>query len=229
MTRLSTDPPEWLLGVADRLRADLPEWFTSFAPPPDPARRSAVLMLFGPGVEGPAVVLTERSEMLRSHASQVSFPGGKLEPGESTAQAALRETWEEVGVDPASVEILGSFPDLWLTPSSNAVTPIVGWCRDLDSLRVVDRGEVARVEAVPVADLVDPARRFTVKGPSGYVGPGFEVEDLFVWGFTAQLLAVLLDAAGVARPWDESSRRRLPWRFVRQYLTGRGGRGRAKG
>lgn len=229
MTRHGGDPPEWLLRVADSLRADLPEWFTSFAPPADPARRSAVLMLFGPGDDGPVVVLTERSEVLRSHAGQVSFPGGKLDPGETTEQAALRETWEEVGVDPASVEVLGSFPDLWLTPSKNAVTPIVGWCRDLGSLRVVDRGEVARVEEVRVTDLVDPGRRFTVKGPSGYVGPGFEVEDLFVWGFTAQLLAVLLDAAGVAEPWDESSQRRLPWRFVRQYLTGRGGRGRARG
>lgn len=229
MTRLSTDPPEWLLQAEDSLRGDLPEWFTSFAPPADPERRSAVLMLFGPGTDGPVVVLTERSEMLRSHASQVSFPGGKLDPGETTVQAALRETWEEVGVDPASVEVLGSFPDLWLTPSRNAVTPVLGWCRDLGPLRVVDRGEVARVETVRVADLVDPARRFSVKGPSGYTGPGFEVADLFVWGFTAQLLDVLLDAAGVAVPWDESVRRRLPWRFVRQYLTGRGGRGRARG
>lgn len=224
MTSIDQGPPEWLLRTEDSLRASPPEWFTTFEPPADPPHRSAVLMLFGPGPDGPTVVLTERSESLRSHASQVSFPGGRLDPGETPVEAALRETWEEVGVDPSGVDVLGTFPDLWLTPSQNAVTPVIGWCGDLGPLRVVDRGEVARVERVPVADLVDPAHRFTVKGPSGYVGPGFEVADLFVWGFTAQLLTVLLDAAGVSRTWDEGVRRRLPWRFVRQYLTRRGGR-----
>ncbi|WP_277452902.1 CoA pyrophosphatase [Janibacter sp. DB-40] len=218
------EPPEWLLECEVNLHADLPDWFTRFEPPDDPPRRSAVLMLFGPGDAGPRVVLTERSETLRSHASQVSFPGGKLDPGETAVQAALRETWEEVGVDPSEVEVIGSFPDLWLGPSSNAVTPVLGWVREPHPLRVIDRGEVARVEWVPVADLVEPANRFTVKGPSGYVGPGFDVADLFVWGFTAQLLAVLIEAAGIDVPWDEAVRRRLPWRFVRQYLHGRGGR-----
>lgn len=229
MSLVDINPPEWLLRAENALRADLPEWFSTFEPPEDPARRSAVLMLFTPGADGPSVVLTERSETLRSHASQVSFPGGKLDPGETAAEAALRETWEEVGLEPESVEIIGALPDLWLSPSQNAVTPIIGWCRDPGRLRVVDRGEVARVERVPVADLVDPERRFTVKGPSGYVGPGFEVADLFVWGFTAQLLTVLLDAGGVTRPWDESVRRRLPWRFVRQYLTAWGGRRPTRG
>lgn len=216
--------PEWLLRCEASLHADLPDWFTRFKPPEDASRRSAVLMLFGPGEDGPCVVLTERSEELRSHASQVSFPGGKLDPGETPVQAALRETWEEVGVDPADVEVIGTFPDLWLGPSSNAVTPVLGWIRNPPPLRVVDPGEVARVEWVPVSQLVDPQRRFTVKGPSGYVGPGFDVADLFVWGFTAQLLAVLLEAAELALPWDENVRRRLPWRFVRQYLTRSGGR-----
>src|SRR5690606_11902967 len=156
-----------------------------------------------PGADGPRVVLTERSETLRSHASQVSFPGGKLDPGETAEQAALRETWEEVGLDPSEVEVIGSFPDLWLGPSSNAVTPVLGWGREPQPLRVIDRGEVGRVEWVPVPQLVEPASRFTVKGPSGYVGPGFDVADLFVWGFTAQLLAVLIEAAGIDVPWDE--------------------------
>lgn len=225
-----SSPPDWLRGCAASLRADLPEWFIRFEPPEDPPRRSAVLMLFSPGEEGqqrqqgPGIVLTERSETLRSHASQVSFPGGKLDPGETPVQAALRETWEEVGVDPSDVEVIGSFPDLWLGPSSNAVTPVLGWVEETSPLRVIDRGEVARVEWVPVADLVDPANRFTVKGPGGYVGPGFDVAGLFVWGFTAQLIEVLLDAAGMTVPWDETVRRRLPWRFVRQYLIRRGGR-----
>ena len=221
---MSAAAPDWLLTAEDSLRADLPGWFTQFAPPEAPPRRSAVLMLVTPGESGHDIVLTERSGSLRSHAGQVSFPGGKLDPGETPVEAALRETWEEVGVDPERVEVVGSFPDLWLGPSSNAVTPVLGWWPEGGSLRVVDPGEVARVEQVPVAQLVDPANRFMVKGPSGYVGPGFEVAGLHVWGFTAQLLSVLLDAAGLTQSWDTDRRRRLPWRFVRQYLTGPGGR-----
>lgn len=217
-------PPEWLLAAESSLRADLPGWFTQFAPPSGAPRRSAVLMLVAAGERGHDIVLTERSGSLRSHASQVSFPGGRLDPGETAIEAALRETWEEVGAEPAGIDIVGSFPDLWLGPSENAVTPVLGWWREPGTLRVVDPGEVARVERIPVADLVDPANRFMVKGPSGFTGPGFEVADLFVWGFTAQLLSVLLDAAGLSQPWDEGVRRRLPWRFVRQYLTGTGGR-----
>ncbi|WP_082566982.1 NUDIX hydrolase [Janibacter sp. Soil728] len=220
----SSVPPEWLLEAETSLRADLPGWFTQFAPPSAAKRRSAVLMLVAAGEEGHDIVLTERSGSLRSHASQVSFPGGKLDPGETPIEAALRETWEEVGAEPAGIDVVGSFPDLWLSPSQNAVTPVIGWWREPGTLRVVDPGEVARVERIPVADLVDPANRFMVKGPSGFTGPGFEVADLFVWGFTAQLLSVLLDASGLSQPWDEEVRRRLPWRFVRQYLTGTGGR-----
>ena len=140
-------PPEWLRQSVEALHADLPEWFTRFAPPNDPPRRSAVLVLFGPGEDGPDVVLTERSETLRSHASQVSFPGGRLDPGEGPEDAALRETWEEVGIDPADVEVVGSFPDLWLGPSSNAVTPVLGWVRERHPLRPPDPAAGRRAPA----------------------------------------------------------------------------------
>lgn len=218
MTGPST-PPAWLQQTEQRLLADPPEWFTRFAPPADAERRAAVLMLLGEGDDGRVdIVLTERSARLRSHAGQVSFPGGGLDPGETPEQAALREAWEEVGVEPDSVDVLASFPGLYLSPSRNAVTPVLGWWREPGELGVVDPGEVARVVRVPIEELVDPERRFTVTGPSGYSGPGFDVADLFVWGFTAQLLAVLLDAAGQSRPWDESVRRRLPMRYVLPYL-----------
>lgn len=218
------DPPEWLLRAESALHADLPGWFTQFAPPSDPPRRSAVLMLLAPHGDGQDIVLTERSRHLRSHASQVSFPGGRLDPGETPIDAALRETWEEVGVRPADIRVVGSFPDLWLGPSENAVTPVLGWWSAPSALHVVNPGEVARVERVPVADLVAPENRFCVKGPNGYIGPGFEVADLFVWGFTAQLLSVLLEASGLARPWDEGVTRALPWRYVRQYISRAGTR-----
>ena len=76
--------------------------------------------------------------------------------------------------------------------------------------------EVEKVVRVPLADLVDQRNRFLVDTPIGYVSPGFEVEGLFVWGFTAKLLDVVLDLAGLMSPWDESVRRDLPPHYWRR-------------
>jgi hypothetical protein len=74
----------------------------------------------------------------------------------------------------------------------------------------VDTREVADVAVLPVEELADPANRFSVPHPSGYVGPGFGVRGWFVWGFTAGLLDRLLELGGWARPWDPRVRRPVP-------------------
>jgi 8-oxo-dGTP pyrophosphatase MutT (NUDIX family) len=176
-------------------------------------------MLFGPDPSGGEdVVLTERAHTLRAHPGQVSFPGGRVDPDDDgSVAAALREAEEEVGVDPAGVEVLATFPEVFLSPSQHAVTPVLGWWPEPVPVRVVDRGEVERVLRVPVARLLDPAHRFTaVFGP--YRGPAFEVDDLFVWGFTAMLLSSLFDLAGLALPWDEGLERPLPDRVMSPWM-----------
>ncbi|HEX6937276.1 MAG TPA: coenzyme A pyrophosphatase, partial [Actinomycetes bacterium] len=75
---------------------------------------------------------------------------------------------------------------------------------------VVDRGEVASVHRVPLADLLDPANRLRVSHPSGYVGAAFRVAELLVWGFTGGLLDRLLRLAGWEQPWDHSRVEELP-------------------
>ena len=215
--------PEWMDRVVKRVADDPPEYFTTFRPPPDPPRRSAVLMLFGPDpAGGEDVVLTERAHTLRSHAAQVSFPGGGLEDGDGgPIDAALREAEEEVGVDPASVDIVGALPALFLGPSGHAVTPVLGWWPNPGEIGVVDEVEVARVVRVPVASLLDSANRFNVVGPRGYRGPGFEACGLFVWGFTAMLLTVLFALADLTLPWDESRERDLPAHILEAWRQGR--------
>jgi len=203
--------------VRPALDADLPDWFAEFVPPPDPRRRSAVLMTFAEGDDGSDVILTERASTLRSHAAQVSFPGGHLEPEDDGAvAAALREAQEEVGLDPASVEIVDELPPLFMHPSQNAVTPVLAWWRAPHPIGVVDSGEVARVVRADVDELLDPANRFTVRLDT-YSGPGFEVDGLFVWGFTATLLSHVFELGGIARPWDTSRQRPLPHRLLRTY------------
>lgn len=215
--------PEWMAQFVAAVGEELPPAFATFAPPDDPDRRSAVLMLFAPSSDaGVDVVLTARSRELRAHPGQVSFPGGGVDPTDAgPVDAALREAQEEVGVDPATVDVVAVMPELFLTPSGNAVTPVLGWWPTPGEVRVVDPGEVERVERVPLAELLDPARRFTVSHPSGYRGPGFEAGGLFVWGFTALLLGAVLDLAGLTREWDQSVERPIPEHVLSDWMRKR--------
>jgi 8-oxo-dGTP pyrophosphatase MutT (NUDIX family) len=205
-------PPEWLDALAARLPSVRASHLEAATPPPHGGPRSAVLVLFGrqPAL-GNDVLLTQRSAGLRSHPGQVAFPGGRLDPDDAgPVGAALREAREETGLDDSGVQVLGLLPDLFLPPSGFVVTPVLAWWSRPTPVAAVDPLEVARVERVPLAELLDPANRFRVRHPSGYVGPGFSASGLFVWGFTAGLLSRLLALAGLEQPWDTSLVRPVP-------------------
>jgi 8-oxo-dGTP pyrophosphatase MutT (NUDIX family) len=161
-----------------------------------------VLVLFGEGAAGPDLLLIERSPTLRSHAGQPAFPGGAVDPGEDAVAAALREAAEEVGLDPAGVEVFAELPALLVPPGNFVVTPVLAWWRDPHDVRPVDLREVAAVERVPIAELTDPANRCRVRLREAFVGPGFCVRGLLVWGFTGGLTDRLLALAGWERPWQ---------------------------
>jgi 8-oxo-dGTP pyrophosphatase MutT (NUDIX family) len=198
--------------LVSRLGEQEAGFFSRFLPPEQGGRASAVLILFGPNAEGGEdVVLTERSHSMRSHAGQVSFPGGAIDPVDSgPVSAALREAREEVGLDPAGVQVVAQLPDLYLPPSNFVVTPVLGWWAQPSPISVVDHQEVARVLRAPLSELTDPARRFTVSHPSGFVGPAFDVDGLLVWGFTAGLLSKVIELAGLERSWDTADHRPIP-------------------
>jgi 8-oxo-dGTP pyrophosphatase MutT (NUDIX family) len=188
------------------------------------ARRSAVLILFGEGPSGPDLLLIEKSAHLRSHAGQPAFPGGGVDPEDDfPVGTALREAQEEAGIDPAGVRVVATLAELYLPPSDRLVVPVVGWWDDPRDVAVGDPDEVARVARVPLADLVDPANRYRLRHPMGYVGPAFCVADMEVWGFTAGLLDAILEAAGLAQPWDTSDVRLIEPERLRPYtLPGSG-------
>ncbi|MFW3170111.1 NUDIX hydrolase [Geodermatophilus sp. CPCC 206100] len=207
--------PEYLHRLLDA-GADLPLQHR-MPRPTATARRSAVLILFGEGPRGADVLLIEKSAHLRTHAGQPAFPGGGVDPGDDyPVGTALREAEEEAGIDPDGVRVLATLPELFLGPSDNLVVPVVGWWDDPRDVSVGDPREVARVARVPLADLVDPANRFRTRHPSGYVGPAFGVAGMVVWGFTGALLDAILEAAGLARPWDTGDVRPLPVLGVRR-------------
>lgn len=196
--------PEWLRQLDAEIPRVSPEHFSRFLPPDSGGRPSAVLVLFGEGEQGPDVLLIERAATLRSHAGQPAFPGGAQDPtDDGPVAAALREATEEVGLDASTVDVLGILPALWLPPSNFVVHPVVAWWRAPHPVRVVDEAEVAAVVRVPISELTDPANRFRVSHPSGFIGPAFGVGGLTVWGFTAGLLSGILTLAGWERPWDE--------------------------
>jgi 8-oxo-dGTP pyrophosphatase MutT (NUDIX family) len=208
--------PLWMEHLVAQLGRQNRGYFSRFLPPDEGGRQSAVLILFGPGAEGGEdVVLTERSRSMRSHAGQVSFPGGSIDPVDSgPVSAALREAREEVGLDPAGVEVVAELPALYLPPSNFVVTPILAWWAQPSPIGIVDRLEVARVLRAPLSKLTDPARRFTVSHPSGFVGPAFDLDGLLVWGFTAGLLSKVIELAGLERSWDKGDPRPLPAHLI---------------
>jgi 8-oxo-dGTP pyrophosphatase MutT (NUDIX family) len=188
------------------------------------ARRSAVLILFGEGPDGPDVLLIEKSAHLRSHAGQPAFPGGGVDAGDDfPVGTALREAQEEAGVDPDGVRVLATLQELYLPPSDRLVVPVVAWWDDPSDVSIGDPHEVARVARVPLVELTDPANRFRLSHPSGYIGPAFAVADMLVWGFTAGLLEAILEAAGLSRPWNTRDVRPIPESMLRPYtLPGSG-------
>ncbi len=195
--------PSWLQSVADMARSITGEDITRFLPEGDGGRHSAVLMLFGEGVDGPDILIIERAPSMRAHAGQPAFPGGALDPGDASVEdAALREAQEETALVPSGVLPFGRLPDLFLPVSDFVVTPVLAWWREPSEVRAHAPHEVASVHRIPIATLIDPENRVRARHPSGYIGPAFQAHGLLIWGFTAGLLSAVLEHAGWALPWD---------------------------
>jgi hypothetical protein len=141
-----------------------------------------------------SIVFTERAAGLSRHAGEVSFPGGLAEVGDgSLARTALREAWEEIGLDPALPEVLGALPPVHTYVSGILVTPFVAVVDGLPSLAPAD-GEIARVLTVPIERLVAAERTVTWSRPGGRLWTGwvYVVEDATIWGATGSMLHDLL-------------------------------------
>ena len=151
---------------------------------------AAVLLLVVNHADEPTVVFTQRTAHLADHAGQISFPGGRVEEGdEGPAGTALREAREEVGIDPAGIEILGELPD-YHTSTGYRVRPVVGWAEPPVAWSP-DPHEVAEVFEVPLAFLLETANhRYESAFYKGRLRHYWAMpwQGRFIWGATAGML-----------------------------------------
>ncbi|HYD28263.1 CoA pyrophosphatase [Brevundimonas sp.] len=156
-------------------------------------RPAAVLVPIIARPDGATVLMTRRSDSLASHTGQIAFPGGRLDPGETAGQAALREAWEEVALDPSAVEVLG-VGDGYETVTGFMVTPVVGWLAEPPVVSP-SPDEVAEVFEAPWDFLMDPAnhrREFhdPESGPRRWFW-AMPWRERYIWGATAAIVRAL--------------------------------------
>ena len=119
-----------------------------------PGRPASVLLALLDRSPEPTVLFTERAAHLKDHAGQVSLPGGRIAAGETPGEAALREAYEEVGLEPAAVDVIGSLDD-FLTGTGFTITPVVGVVSNAEFAAKPDPREVAGVFEVPLTIILD--------------------------------------------------------------------------
>lgn len=158
---------------------------------------------------GPELLFTRRAWHLRSHAGQIAFPGGRKEPADlDLVQTALRETHEEIGLDPADVHVIGELDRLTTVTSPANIVPILGRLNGRPASLRISHHEVDDVVFVPVVELLD-ARIYREEIWFRDAGPGrafegvpitfFELDGDTLWGATARIVRTMLERVIGAR------------------------------
>ncbi|HEY8405068.1 MAG TPA: CoA pyrophosphatase [Flavobacteriales bacterium] len=157
-----------------------------------PAKESAVMMLLYPKCDGWHTAFMKRPDGDGAHSGQISFPGGRQELGETLEETALRETYEEVGIEPHHIEVLGQLSELFIPPSHFIVTPYVGWI-PYEPVFKPNPEEVASVIEEPLSQFLRPniilekpiyIPKFKVYIPAKY----YDLQGETLWGATAMIV-----------------------------------------
>jgi len=162
------------------------------------ARKAAVMMLFYPKNKQTHLVLIIRNSYTGVHASQIAFPGGKVEVIDEDLKAtALRETYEEIGIHPDSITVIRDFSSIYIPPSNFLVFPFMGiTTSELEF--VLQEDEVAGIIELPLTMLLDNTIVIKKSITTSYANmvevPVFQIGEHTVWGATAMMLSELKDA-----------------------------------
>ncbi len=161
---------------------------------PAPGDRLAGVLLPIVGEPEPTVVLTRRTDHLPRHAGEISFPGGiRHEDDPSIRATALRETREELGVDPSAFEVLGALPPVHTTVSAILIVPFVALA-EIHPAFTPDPGEIAEVLEYPLTRLIPAEREVAFpRGDHVYRGFAYDMDGNTIWGATAKILHELIE------------------------------------
>jgi 8-oxo-dGTP pyrophosphatase MutT (NUDIX family) len=187
--------------MKNQLRAALDAYEPNRLDDDRPLAPAAVLVLVYEHAGDHHIVFQKRTDHVRDHKGQISFPGGAAEDeDESLMHTALRETHEEIGVFPEDIEVLGQLDEM-VTVSNFRVTPFVGWLARYPYEWNFSDGEVAYLLEVPLSHLLDPAtlipdRRFINGREIEF--QSYQFGDDLIWGATARMLGNFLDVCHVA-------------------------------
>jgi 8-oxo-dGTP pyrophosphatase MutT (NUDIX family) len=168
-------------------------------------RLAAVLVLIEEGPD-PALLLTERAAALSRHPGEVSFPGGLPDPSDPTLQAtALRETFEEVGIDPALPRMAGALAPIHTFVSGILVTPFVATVPAFPRFTASD-GEIARILTPSIRALAEAEETRELRREASRVWRGwwYELGDATIWGATGFMVHALLELLRKEAPWTMS-------------------------
>jgi len=183
-------PPQWQPEITDENRHVIAADIIARRQAAGKITQAAVLIPLLLHEGGLSVLLTQRTQHLHDHAGQISFPGGRMDPEDLTPEkTALRESQEEIGLNPANVEIIGHLPE-YLTVSGYSVTPVVGLVQ-AQAEYVHDEFEVADIFEVPLSFLMDPANHQvriwqSEQGMRRFYAMPYG--NRFIWGATAGML-----------------------------------------
>lgn len=159
------------------------------------AKQAAVICLFYPKHSEPHFVLMKRVEYQGVHSGQISFPGGRLEEGESPDSAVIRETFEETGIQLQKDNTLTPLTSIYIPPSNFYVFPFIGYLNNTPVFKP-DKKEVAYLIDVPVAEFINPSaiKKKLLKYSYGtFEAPYFDLQGETVWGATAMILGEVLE------------------------------------
>lgn len=185
------------MAPAGRREAMQPEAYLANNP-----RKSAVMMLVYAKDNMAHLVLTKRNIYPGIHSSQISFPGGKAEPEDtSLIVTALRETYEEIGINPNEIEVVMPFSEIYIPPSNFLVMPFLGIATKPLSF-IPDPQEVAAILELPLDVFLDDSIVITTEMNTSYAEqimvPAFRFQDHVVWGATAMILSELKETIKMA-------------------------------
>ncbi|SHF95371.1 NUDIX domain-containing protein [Mariniphaga anaerophila] len=155
---------------------------------------SSVLLLLYAEKEELFACLIKRPSTMKYHAGQVAFPGGRIEQNETAIETALRETYEEIGIEPAAIEILGALSELFVDVSGFLIRPFVGWLRETPTFNI-NKAEVERTILFPLMKFRGNLEETELETVSGKLKvPCFHFDGEIVWGATAMILSEFYDA-----------------------------------